>query len=124
MTNLLATSTNHSMKYKTEILQTQDRDYQYVSRSITNKNYNGNTTVLHMFRVNPVDSNEVRKPYCSLLDVLFYLHGVKANNIMDALTSGYPQSYETFSKQCKEECFGEIATHKMTINSKPEYKIF
>ena len=103
MNSLSETSTNDSIKYKTQLLETQNEDYQFILRSIIDENSNHNPTVRYIFRINHVDLNEVEK----LKNSFLYLQGVKANKVMNVLKFGYPKDYESLRKQCKEECFGE-----------------
>ena len=81
MTSLFETSTNDSIKHKTQLLETHNEDYEFILRSITDENSNHNSKVLYMFRINPVDPNEARK----LEDNLLYLQGVTANRVMNVL---------------------------------------
>ena len=89
--------TNPSVKYKAELLLTSSRDYQFVLGSMTEKNPNGNPTVVQVYRINPVDKSEVEK----MRDGLLYKHGVKADKVLDVLASGYPASHDDFVKQFK-----------------------
>ena len=82
------TETNASFKYKAELLQTSNRDYQFVLGSMTEGNPNSNWTVLKIYRINPVDESEVEK----MRDGFLYMHGVKANEVSDVLARGYPAS--------------------------------
>ena len=43
--------TNASMKYKAELLQTLNQDYQFVLRSMTERNPNSNPTVVKIYRI-------------------------------------------------------------------------
>lgn len=100
---LLEISINDCIKYKTELLSSKDKDYQFVLRSINDKHSNENLSIRYLFRINPQDQNEAN----FINNVPLYLHGIKANKVLDILTSGYNTDFETVKKKCKEECFGE-----------------
>ena len=108
--------TNPSVKYKAELLLTSSRDYQFVLRSMTEKNPNGNPTVVQIYRINPVDKSEVEK----MRDGLLYMYGVKADKVLDVLASGYPASHDDFVKPYRfmfepcncypEDCYCNVST--------------
>ena len=99
--NLFQTSSDGSIRFKTELLKTTDKDYQFILRSITDDSCNANSKVLHIFRINPIDQIQVNKlKYTDL-----YLHGIKSNKIIDVLSSGYPSDTESLLKKCNDKCF-------------------
>ena len=94
---------NDSIKYKTEALQSSEIDYRFLLSSLNSSGCEESAKILHVFKISPADGNEVRKVHNSSL----YLQGVTANKIINILTSGYPKTYKSSSKRCKEECFAE-----------------
>jgi len=104
MSSLFQTDYNNLTQYKTEFLETSDKDYQFILRSVTDDSCNKNPNVLHMFRINPTDENQENK----LLNTKLYLHGTKANKITEVLKSGYPKypkEKEFLREQCNDKCF-------------------
>ena len=92
------TETNASFKYKAELLQTSNRDYQFVLGSITEtdcRNYN--PKIVKIYRINPADESETEK----MRDSFLFMHGVPANHVLDVLARGYPASREDDEKHCK-----------------------
>ena len=83
--SLLQTSNDTFMLYKIEALKSTDTDYQFLLRSINCKKSQEN---LHIFRINLVEQNKVRK--CFRQNAPLYLHGVEANKVNNLLNSGYP----------------------------------
>ena len=100
---IFETSTNDSIKYKTKLLSPADEDYKFILRSIDDKCTSENSPICYFFKIIPVDKNEAYL----INNVSLYLQGVKANKVLDVLTSGYPTDLESLEKQCKKYCFGE-----------------
>ena len=101
--SLFRTNSNDTNKYKTELLQTVDKDYQFLLRSLTDDDCKDNPNIVNIFKITSVDKNEDRR----IINNTLYLQGVKSDKVVNILKSGYPLSSELFEKQCKEECFGE-----------------
>ena len=102
--------TNPNVKYEAELLQNSNRDYIFVLRSMTEKNPNGNPTVVQVYRINPVDKSEIEKMH----DGLLYMHGVKSDKVLDVLASGYPVSHDDFVKPYRlsaKESYCDVSTN-------------
>ena len=69
------------------MLQKENDDYKFIVQSITNKNALNYPKILHVFKINPVDKNEVSK----VKDRCLYLRGIKSNEVNNVLTYGYPE---------------------------------
>ena len=52
---LFELGTNENTMYKTELLKTHNKDYQFIMHSMTDERCEDSPKVLHMFRINPVD---------------------------------------------------------------------
>ena len=78
---------NKSFIYQTELMEKEDKDYQIILNSVTDKNSNFNPKVLQLYNIKPSGSYKIDQfrgnPLC--------LHGVKANKVNDLLQYGYPK---------------------------------
>ena len=82
---------DNSYMYTMEVLQKDDKDYQFIMRRITNKNSDNNPKVFHMFKIHPVNHIEVSQK-CNNELALF---GLTADKINDVLKSSFE-----FDEQC------------------------
>ena len=98
--NLFETTENKSNKYKREALQKQNDDYQFVMSSIRNQRPAIVEKVLHVFKIQPVDQNEIRRMKGSRL----YLHGIKSNEVESVLKNGYHDQMWSFNQVCMDDC--------------------
>ena len=62
MSSIIETEDLGNLKYKTELLKTEDDDYKFILRSIEHdKSSTTNTKVLQVFKINPVYKSEEAK---------------------------------------------------------------
>ena len=94
-----ATIDDVNRKYKPELLQKEDDDYKFVVRSIKNKNAENYPEIVHIFKINPVNKNEV----CKMENKYLYLNGIKSNEVNNILTFGYPEKQNNSSDDSCED---------------------
>ena len=59
MSSIIETEDLGNLKYKTELLKTEDGDYKFILRSIEHdKSSTTNTKVLHVFKINSLNRSE------------------------------------------------------------------
>ena len=74
------------LKYKPELLNENDSDYDFVLQSLgKEKCLQSNIKVLHMFKINPVDGNELAK----LRGEYLFFKGTSSDKVISTLTQGY-----------------------------------
>ena len=73
-----------SVNYKTVSLESSDKDYNFVMRSLNDKGFVKFPKVLHMFRIVPADQSNVKVLYSKYL----YLQGTTADKVMNILKQG------------------------------------
>ena len=72
-------------KYNTAVLQAEDKDYQFILRSISDKNSENNPKVLHVLKINPVNEKKVSQ----MQNKPIYLYGVKSHEVNDIIMSSF-----------------------------------
>ena len=75
-------------RYTKEIVQVEDDDYKFILDSIADINKENIPKILHLFKINPVDKNEVT----NLKDTCIFLSGIKSNKVNEILTNGYSRN--------------------------------
>ena len=101
MSTLFNSLNEDSTIYKTVSLGGSDKDYDFIMRSLNNKGFANIPKVLHMFRIIPADQTDVKYLYNNNL----YLHGVKADKVMNILKQGYPKFDKKLSYSEKCSCY-------------------
>ena len=83
---------NKKLIYKTDRLKPQNEDYDFILSAITDKREKSVTnklsTILHLFQIHPIDSNE-RVRMCN--SYLYVERIRRPNKVLDMLTYGYKQ---------------------------------
>ena len=97
LVNLVEGKRDAWYQYKTAVLQTDDKDYQFIIRSITDKNSENNSKVLHILKINPVNQNEVSE----MQNKPLYLYGVKAHKVDGIIKNGFDTLESSFSKSIR-----------------------
>ena len=87
LSSIIETTNDEIRKYRPELLQKEDGDYKFILQSLTSKNANSSSKMLHVFKINPVDAGEVNK----IKDKCLYLNGITSNNVNNILIFGYPE---------------------------------
>ena len=90
----------YDAKYRTELVQQQDDDYQFIMKLIENKGYRGLKKVRNVYKVNPVVESEA----LNLKDKYLFFHGVTSNEVRDILANGYPRDDVTENTSIESVC--------------------
>ena len=72
-------------------------------RSINDEKSLEKPNALHIFRINHVNPNELKK----VKNASLYFSGISSNKVLNVLKSGYPKNWKSYDRQCEKECFGE-----------------
>ena len=81
--NLFRSNNDVKAIYKSEVLREEDRDYQFIMRSLSN--VANSPKIHHMFKIVPADQIGMLKTRGSPL----YLHGVKSHRVENVMKFGY-----------------------------------
>ena len=84
VTSLFNTEKDTSLKYKLEYLQKEDKDHQFILRSLASTSSKVYKKILFVFKVSPVDETGTAPRLACL-----YLNGMKSNKIFNVLKTGY-----------------------------------
>lgn len=98
---LLETKVLKDFWYRTEIMNKNDKDYEFIVNSVTDEKSQFNPKLLHLFKINPSFSYEIKEMQGKLL----YLHGIKASKVVDVLNFGYPKSLKHSGKNHSKDNF-------------------
>ena len=101
LSDLLNSLNERSIINKTVLLESSDKNYEFIMRSLNNKGCEKIPKVLHMFRIIPADQTHVKYLYNNYL----FLQGVTADKIMNILKHGYPINYPSLFEQHIKHCF-------------------
>ena len=103
MSSLFNSLKDNSIIYKTISLESLDRDYEFIMRSLNDKGCAKIPKVLHMFKIIPADQTDVENFYNNYL----YFHGCTADKLIDILKQGYPKNYQLLLGRHKTYCFNK-----------------
>ena len=120
--SLFESNKDEKVKYRAEVLQGEDEDYFFILRSLTTKNSFDHPKIHHMFKIRPVDQNEVSKTGGNPL----YLHGVKSHKVENVMKFGYTNDIWSSEQSCmvegcKEGCWSIDCVRKCSDDFNLEY---